>query len=98
MVSCNVPLQVAFADKILLNKIDLVTEEEKKEVTRRIKVLGQAAAKPETSVQLASGRATSQAAVLCHPAPLPPPLKRRTCPGRPRPAPTAGHQPHERGD
>lgn len=39
MVYCNVPLQVAFADKILLNKIDLVTEEEKKEVTRRIKVL-----------------------------------------------------------
>lgn len=30
--------QVAFADKILLNKIDLVTDAEKREVTRRIKV------------------------------------------------------------
>ena len=32
------PPQVAFADRVLLNKIDLVTEEEKREVVRRIKV------------------------------------------------------------
>lgn len=31
-------LQVAFADKILLNKTDLVSEEEKQRVIRRIKV------------------------------------------------------------
>lgn len=30
--------QIAFADKILLNKVDLVTETEKAEVIRRIKV------------------------------------------------------------
>ena len=30
--------QLAFADKVLLNKIDLVSEEEKKEVIKRIKV------------------------------------------------------------
>lgn len=31
-------LQVAFADKILLNKLDLVTDEEKARVISRIKV------------------------------------------------------------
>ena len=31
---------MAFADKILLNKIDLVSEEEKREVAHRIKVRG----------------------------------------------------------
>jgi G3E family GTPase len=37
-------VQVAFADKILLNKIDLVSEAEKKEVIRRIKVSAKAEA------------------------------------------------------
>lgn len=32
------PLQIAFADKILLNKTDLVSEAEKQHVIRRIKV------------------------------------------------------------
>ncbi|EFN51669.1 hypothetical protein CHLNCDRAFT_49195 [Chlorella variabilis] len=33
------PDDVAFADRVLLNKIDLVTEEEKREVVRRIKAI-----------------------------------------------------------
>jgi G3E family GTPase len=32
--------QVAFADRILLNKVDLVGEDEKQAVVRRIKVTG----------------------------------------------------------
>ena len=41
--------QVAFADKILLNKIDLVTEEEKKNVIKRLASLNQFAKVIETT-------------------------------------------------
>mgnify|MGYP006876345389 CR=1 FL=1 len=37
-LSCVAPKQVAFADKCLLNKIDLVSTEEKRDVIDRIKV------------------------------------------------------------
>ena len=36
----NTVQQVAFADKILLNKVDLVTEEQKQAVIKRIRVRG----------------------------------------------------------
>ncbi len=32
--------QVAFADRILLNKVDLVDEGEKQEIVKRLKVVG----------------------------------------------------------
>ncbi len=39
--------QIAFADKILLNKLDLVTDEQKRDVVKRIKVRRRAGCRGE---------------------------------------------------
>ncbi len=64
MLWCPSHKQVAFADKCLLNKIDLVSADEKREVIDRIKVGRAGRAKPTVTSCHASFSRTNKIALL----------------------------------